>query len=218
VLAATAPLDDAALDQAIAALVAAEFLYEAAVWPRIEYSFKHPLTQEVAQRSQLQARRVRTHAAVTQALEDGGGNLDERAAEIAQHWADAEEKGRAARWYKRAAECAGLSNLREGRSHWRRVRELAPGIEDADERAKLSMEACQQILFLAWRVGISDEEIASVFGEGRALAEQAGDRRTLAILMGTYAAARGIRDHADVRQYVHRRRRGCGGLVGSRPG
>ncbi len=40
-------------------------------------------------------------------------------------------------------------------------------------------------------MGISDEEIACVFAEGRALAEQAGDRRTLAILTGLYAAARG---------------------------
>ena len=65
--------------------MAAEFLYEAALYPQLEYSFKHPLTQEVAQRSQLRERRMRVHAAVAQALEEAGGNLDERAAEIAQH-------------------------------------------------------------------------------------------------------------------------------------
>ena len=54
---------------------------------------------------------MRVHAAVAQALEEAGGNLDERAAEteIAQHWAYAEEPGRAARWHQRAAEWAGLS-------------------------------------------------------------------------------------------------------------
>jgi predicted ATPase len=150
VLARVAPLDEAALDQAQAALVAAEFLYEASVWPRVEYSFKHPLTQEVAQRSQLRARQVRVHAAVTQALEEAGGNLDERAAEIAQHWADVEETGRAARWHKRAAEWARLSDSVEALRNWCRVRELAAGVADLDERRTLSIEACQQIFFLAW--------------------------------------------------------------------
>jgi predicted ATPase len=59
--------------------VAAEFLYEAALYPQLEYSFKHPLTQEVAERSQLRERRMRVHAAVGRALEEAGGNLDERA-------------------------------------------------------------------------------------------------------------------------------------------
>jgi hypothetical protein len=44
------------------------------------------------------------HAVVAEALEEMGGNLDERAAEIAQHWAEAEDAGRAARWHRRAAE------------------------------------------------------------------------------------------------------------------
>ena len=118
VLTHVAPLDDVALDQALAALVAAEFLYEASVYPQVEYSFKPPLTQEVAQRSQLQARRIRVHTAVAQALEDAGGNLDERAAEIAQHWAEAEETGRAARWHQRAARWAGLSDPREALRQW----------------------------------------------------------------------------------------------------
>jgi predicted ATPase len=65
--------------------VAAEFLYEAALYPELQYSFKHPLTQEVAERSQLRERRMRVHTAVAQVLEEAGGNLDERAAELARH-------------------------------------------------------------------------------------------------------------------------------------
>src|SRR5262245_52003605 len=78
---------------------------ETALYPQLEYSFKHPLTQEVAQRSQLRERRVRVHAAVAQVLEEAGGNLNERAAE----------------W-------AGLSDPRESLRRSRRVRELAPGV------------------------------------------------------------------------------------------
>jgi class 3 adenylate cyclase/tetratricopeptide (TPR) repeat protein len=192
VLASIAPLDEVALDQALSALVAAEFLYEAAVYPQVEYSFKHPLTQEVAQRSQLHARRVRVHAAVAQALEGAGGNLDERAAEIARHWADAEEKGRAALWHRRAAEWAGLADLREAMRNWRLVRELAAGALDTVERTALSLRACQEIFQLSWRLGGSEEEFASVFAEGRALAEQIGDRPALAIMVGFYGAVRGF--------------------------
>jgi adenylate cyclase len=192
VLARVAPLDDAALDEAIAALVAAEFLYEASVWPRTEYSFKHPLTQEVAQRSQLRTRQIRVHAAVAQALEDALGNSDERAAEIAQHWAEAEERGRAAVWHKRAAEWADFSDMREAVRNWRRVRELALGVTDAAERTALSLLACQRIFTHSWRLGGSEEEIASVFAEGRALAEQIGDRSAVAILTGFYGMMRGM--------------------------
>ncbi len=61
VMASVAPIDDAELGAALAALAAAEFLFEAAVYPQREYSFKHPLTREVAQRSQLRERRIRVH-------------------------------------------------------------------------------------------------------------------------------------------------------------
>ncbi len=176
VLGSVAAVDETALGQALSTLIASEFLFEAALYPEVEYSFKHPLTQEVAARSQLRERRARVHAAVAQALEEAGGNLDERAAEIAQHWAEADDAGRAARWHRRAAEWAGLSDPREGLRHWRRVRELAPGVEDERERTELTLEACNQLLSLGWRMGGSEEEAAAVFAEGRALTEGLGDR------------------------------------------
>ena len=190
VMASVTAIDETALGAALSALAAAEFLYEAALYPQLEYSFKHPLTQEVAQRSQLRERRVRVHAAVAQALEEAGGNLDERAAEIAQHWAEAGAAGNAARWHRRAAEWAGLSDPRESLRHWRRVRELAPGVEDASERTNLALHACDQILSLGWRMGGSEEEAAAVFAEGRALVESLGDRPALALLVGRYGLMR----------------------------
>jgi class 3 adenylate cyclase/tetratricopeptide (TPR) repeat protein len=190
VLATITPLDAVALDQALQCLVAAEFLYEASVWPLVEYSFKHPLTQEVAQRSQLRTRKMRVHAAIALALEKARGNLDERAAEIAQHWAEAAETGRAAQWHKRAAQWAGLSDPREALRNWRQVREFASGVTDEDERNALSLHACQQLLSLNWRMGASDEETAAIFTEGRALAESIGDRPALALLVALYSAVR----------------------------
>ena len=190
VLGRVTTIDEAARGQAISTLIASEFLFEAALYPEVEYSFKHPLTQEVALRSQLRERQARVHAAVAQALEEAGGNLDERAAEIAQHWAEAGDAGRAARWHRRAAEWAGLSDPREGLRHWRRVRELAPGVADERERTDMALQACHEILSLGWRMGGNEEEAAAVFEEGRALTEHLGDRRALALLVGRYGLIR----------------------------
>jgi adenylate cyclase len=190
VMASVVPIGETDLNQALATLAAAEFLYEAALYPQLEYSFKHPLTQEVAQGSQLRERRMRVHAAVAQALEAAGGNLDERAAELAHHWAEAADASRAARWHRRAAQWAGLSDPREGLQHWRRVRELAPGLEDMSERTELALQACQQLLSLGWRMGGSEAESAAVYEEGRALAERSGDRPALALLAGRYGLMR----------------------------
>ncbi len=190
VVASVAAIGETELSASLSALAAAEFLYEAALYPQLEYSFKHPLTQEVAERSQLRERRMRVHAAVARALEEAGGNLDERAAEIAQHYEEAGDTAAAARWHRRAAQWAGLSDPREGLRHWRRVRELAPGVEDVSERTELTLQACHQLLSLGWRMGGSEAEAAAVYEEGRALAERTGDRRALAMLAGVYGLVR----------------------------
>jgi adenylate cyclase len=190
VAASTTTIGEAELDAALSALVAAEFFYEASLYPRLEYSFKHPLTQEVAQGSQLRERRARVHAAVARSLEAQKGDVDENAAEIAHHWDEAGDAGRAARWHRRAAEWAGRSDPRESLRHWRRVRELAHGVEDERERTTLALEACQKLLSIGWRMGGSESEFSEIFQEGRGLAERSLDRAALARLLGTHASVR----------------------------
>ena len=77
----------AQLVEALHALTAAELIYERAVYPDVEYAFKHPLTHEVAYRSQLTEQRARVHAAAAATMTDFyADKLDERAALIAHHW------------------------------------------------------------------------------------------------------------------------------------
>lgn len=52
-----AELPDDALNQGLARLCGAEFLYEARLFPDVEYTFKHPLTHEVAYASLLREQR-----------------------------------------------------------------------------------------------------------------------------------------------------------------
>ena len=57
------------LQQNLAHLQAAEFLYETRLFPEPEYTFKHALTQEVAYSSLLQERRRVLHARIVEAFE-----------------------------------------------------------------------------------------------------------------------------------------------------
>ena len=68
-LEATAELPEEALHTGLANLQAAEFLYEARLFPDIEYTFKHGLTHEVAYESLLRERRKALHAQILQAIE-----------------------------------------------------------------------------------------------------------------------------------------------------
>ncbi len=56
----------------LAQLQAAEFLYEANLFPELEYTFKHALTLEVAYQSLLRERRRTLHEQVLRALENRG--------------------------------------------------------------------------------------------------------------------------------------------------
>ncbi len=68
------------------------------------YTFKHPLTQEVAYYSQLQETRARKHEAVARALEVvHADRLGEHAALLAHHWEAANKRYEAQLWRRRAA-------------------------------------------------------------------------------------------------------------------
>jgi tetratricopeptide (TPR) repeat protein len=78
-------------------LQAAEFLYEARLFPDLEYTFKHALTLEVTYQSLLRERRCALHRRVLQALEQQrAGQEQERIELLAHHAARGELWDRAA--------------------------------------------------------------------------------------------------------------------------
>jgi class 3 adenylate cyclase/tetratricopeptide (TPR) repeat protein len=68
-LRAVADLGEPDLLRLLARLTAAEFLYEASLFPDPEYTFKHALTHEVAYGSLLHKRRRELHAKIVEAIE-----------------------------------------------------------------------------------------------------------------------------------------------------
>jgi class 3 adenylate cyclase/tetratricopeptide (TPR) repeat protein len=203
ILEVVAELPGAELADALAALTAAEFIYERALYPVAEYAFKHPLTQEVALGSQLQERRRRVHGAVARAIEASQADkLDERAALLAHHLEEAGEALPAARWHRRAAEWAGLTNPAEAIRHFARVRSLVAKLPQSHQAQGLAVAACWQTLRLAYHVGLSKDEAEMIFEEGRDLAERSGESRLLAVMLGVYAPVRGIL-FGDIEGWAH---------------
>ena len=77
-----AEMPDAALRDSLGRLQAAEFVYETALFPDLEYQFKHALTHEVAYGGVLRERRLQLHARIVEAIEH---RYRDRLAEHADH-------------------------------------------------------------------------------------------------------------------------------------
>jgi adenylate cyclase len=188
ILAAVAELPDPELAEALAALARAEFVHETALYPEAEYAFAHPLTHEVAIRSQLRERRRRIHAGVAKAIQEAfPEKLDERAALLAHHFEGAGETLEAARWHARAAAWVGTRDLAEALRHWQQVRELAAGLPETEESVGLRALACARILSTGgWRLGFSDREVDALYAEGRSLAERSGNPSLIGLIGAAY--------------------------------
>jgi tetratricopeptide (TPR) repeat protein len=85
-LQAMAEVPEAPLRLGLTHLQAAEFLYETRLFPDIEYTFKHALTQQVAYETLLQERRRALHARIVEALEAlAGERVTEQVERLAHH-------------------------------------------------------------------------------------------------------------------------------------
>ena len=183
------------LEASLRELVSSEFVYPEELYPEAVYAFKHPLTQEVAEGSQLGERRAAVHAAVARAIAaQYPERLDERAALLAQHWEAAADGLEAARWHARAAAWSGTRDPTESLAHWRKVRELAATVAESEESRALGLAARIFSLQYAWRLGMSHEEVEEMFTEAERMASAAGDVRSRAILLSVYAGIKGIND------------------------
>ena len=191
ILRRVADLGDGELPAALHALTSAEFLYQEALYPEAEYSFKHPLTQEVAYRSQLAERRARVHAAVARAIEEiDSAKLGERAALLAYHWEHAGDAREAAKWHRRAAEWVGLNNSAEALRHWQSVRQLLDTLPETPENLAERAAVRAQIMNHLARLGDPEDQATSLFREGRELATRSGDPHVLSQVLNGFGQLR----------------------------
>ena len=84
-LEAIADLPDDALRRGLARLQTGEFVYEARLFPDLEYTFKHALTHTVAYQSLLRATRQDLHGRVARAIQDSCPEVAETQPEVLAH-------------------------------------------------------------------------------------------------------------------------------------
>jgi class 3 adenylate cyclase/tetratricopeptide (TPR) repeat protein len=85
-LRAVSELPDDRLYEYVAHLRSAEFIFETNLFPELEYTFKHALTNEVVYGALLHARRTSLHAKIMQGLEEiQGSNLQDYVETLAHH-------------------------------------------------------------------------------------------------------------------------------------
>jgi class 3 adenylate cyclase/tetratricopeptide (TPR) repeat protein len=118
VLEAIAGEPQARLREGLARLQAAEFLYEARLFPELEFTFKHALTHEVAYAGLLQEQRRALHARILAALErfqaDRPGEHVER---LAHHAIRGDVRDKAAHYSRQAGlKAAARSALADART------------------------------------------------------------------------------------------------------
>jgi predicted ATPase/class 3 adenylate cyclase len=116
-LLAVAELGEEDLRHALGHLQAAEFLYEARLFPDLEYTFKHALTHEVTYGGLLQERRRDLHARLVGAIETlHRDRLGEQVERLAHHALRGEVWEKAVPYLRQAGlKAAGRSALPEAR-------------------------------------------------------------------------------------------------------
>ena len=103
-LRATTEGEEGDLRQGLAHLQASEFLYEAHLFPELQYTFKHALTHEVAFASLLQERRMALHLRILEALE--ANQPGEEVEDLARHALGAEAWEKAVKYLRQSAQRA----------------------------------------------------------------------------------------------------------------
>jgi class 3 adenylate cyclase/tetratricopeptide (TPR) repeat protein len=98
-----AELPEAALHRGLVHLQAAEFLYETSLFPDLEYTFKHALTQQVAYGSLPHERRRVVHRRVGETLERlYPAQLEEYYAQLAYHYSRSDHQEKALEYLVKA--------------------------------------------------------------------------------------------------------------------
>ena len=162
-----------ALRQGLSRLQAAEFLYEAKLFPDLEYTFKHALTHEVTYVSLLQERRRALHARMVEAIEARyGDRLAEQADRLAHHAFRGELWEEAAHYARQVGDrAAALCADTEAIASYNRALEAVARLPATRETAGVGIDLRLAVRAPLWRQG-QLERLREIFGEAETLATQ----------------------------------------------
>ena len=177
-LQAVTPLDDAALQQALAQLVAAELLYQRGAPPQATYLFKHALIQEAAYQSLLKSTRQQSHQRIAQVLETRFPETLETQPELlAYHYTEAGLNAQAVAYWQQAGQRAIQRSAHvEALSHLTRGIEVLAALPDTAERTQheLSLQTTLGSALMAVK-GQGAAEVGQAYARARELCRQVGE-------------------------------------------
>ncbi len=186
-LEALSGLDDMMLTLYLATLEEFDFIAETKRGPEPEYSFRHPLSQEVAYQGLLKKRRRELHRLAGQAIERTyASRLDDFAEILAHHYANSDDEAKAIEWLGRAGRKARDRYANQEAIAF--CEKLADILERLPERERNLCENCGNLGELY--VLASDFEVANSWF--RRMEQHAGEDKAL--------KARARRMQADIAQ------------------
>jgi class 3 adenylate cyclase/tetratricopeptide (TPR) repeat protein len=189
-LAATAGLDEGALQQGLARLVEAELLFVRGEPPDATYTFKHALVQEAAYESLLKRTRQQLHARVVEVLDrEFPDRATAEPAVVAAHCEAAGLRERAVLAYRQAGVAArARSAHREAATYLRKAITLLEALPEhrRAEIGEIELQLALGSALMAIR-GYGHDESRVVFAHACVLCERGGSLRERADALGGLA-------------------------------
>ena len=177
-LQATAELPWADVQRSLAHLQAAEFLYETRLFPELDYTFKHALTQEVAYNAVLLERRRGLHERAAQAIEGlFAERLPEHYPALAHHYSRSGNTAKAIDYLQRAGQQAvERSAYAEAVSHLTAALDLLTTLPESHERSQQELVVQMTLgMALGATKGLAAPEVERLYTRARELCEQVGE-------------------------------------------
>jgi predicted ATPase len=189
-------LSEIDLTAALQKLTSAEFVYEEALYPQAQYTFKHALTQEVAYNSLLNERRLTLHEQVAEAIAAiFDGRLEEHLSELADHYSKSRNTKKAIEYSQRAGERAvRLSANAEAVRHLMTALKLLETLPNSPERIEqeLALQVTLGAALMASQ-GYAAEDVGRVYARARALCRHVGENAELFPVLWGLAAFYAVR-------------------------
>ena len=181
-LAAISDLEEEPLRQGLRRLQAAELLYEVALFPSPEYTFKHALTLEVAAASLLRERRRALDARIVESLERPGERTADHLDRLARHAVRAELWDKALDYCRQAGARAFARSAHRAAVEW--FEQALAALQHLPQTPESAAAAVDLRLDLRYSLSPLGEFSAmqSHLQEAERLATAAGDRRRLGLV------------------------------------
>jgi class 3 adenylate cyclase/tetratricopeptide (TPR) repeat protein len=168
------------LRRGLATLQAAEFLYEARLFPDLQYTFKHALTHDVAYGGLLQERRRQFHTRIVQAIEHRyPDRLQEYVEQLSHHAFKGEVWDKAAAYLRQAgAKAAARSANREAVGYFEQALAALQHLPETRETFEQAIDLRFELRPSLFALG-DLQRLTEHLREAEALAQALGDQLRL---------------------------------------